>query len=78
MINVYAIQQDITENVLQQVNNRFRLKLTEQQYQTYLQSGIKFREIIQANPQAVMLRVLVQDASSSEVGSVIIPLSRVN
>lgn len=78
MIDVYAIQQDITGKVLQQVNDRLRLKLTEQQYQTYLRSGIKFREIIQPNPQTVMLRVLVQDPSSSEVGSVIIPLARVN
>jgi VWFA-related protein len=78
MIDVYAIQQDITGKVLQQVNERFRLRLTEQQYQTYLQSGIKFREIIQPNPQTVTLRVLVQDPGSSEVGSVIIPLSRVN
>ena len=78
MIDVYAIQQDITGKVLQQVNDRLRLKLTEQQYRTYLQSGIRFREIIQPNPQTVMLRVLVQDPTNSEVGSVIIPLSRVN
>jgi len=77
-IDVYAIQQDMTGKVLQQVNNRLRLKLTEQQYQSYLQSGINFQEIIQPNPQAAMLRVLVQDPGTSEVGSVIIPLSRVN
>lgn len=78
VIDVYAIQQDMTGKVLQQVNNRLRLKLTEQQYQTYLQSGIRFREIIQPNPQTAMLRVIVQDPDTSHVGSVIIPLSRVN
>ena len=77
MIDVYAIQQDMTGKVLQQGNNRLRLKLTEQQYQTYLQSGIKFREVIQPNPQAAMLRVIVQDPATSQVGSVIIPLSHV-
>lgn len=78
MIDVYAIQQDMTGMVLQQVNNRLRIKLTEQQYETYLQSGIRFREVIQPNPHTAMLRVLVQDPNTSEVGSVIIPLSRVN
>jgi VWFA-related protein len=77
MIDVYAIQQDMAGKVLQQGNNRLRLKLTEQQYQTYLQSGIKFREVIQPNPQAAMLRIVVQDPGTSQVGSVIIPLSRV-
>lgn len=73
-IDVYAIQQDMTGKVLQQVNNRLRIKLTEEQYQTYLKSGIKFHEVIQPNPQTTMLRVLVQDPSTSQVGSVIIPL----
>ena len=77
MIDVYEIQQDMTGKVLQQGNNRLRLRLTEQQYQTYLQSGIRFREVIQPNPHAAMLRVVVQEPGTSQVGSVIIPLSRV-
>jgi len=78
MIDVYAIQQDMTGKVVQQVNNRLRLRLTDQQYETYLRSGITFRETIEPNPQAATLRVLVQDTDTSRVGSVIISLSRLN
>jgi VWFA-related protein len=77
-VDVYTIEQDAAGNVLQQANQRLNLKLTEQQYQAYLQSGILFREVLQPEQGATVLRVLVQDPGTSEVGSVIIPLARVN
>jgi VWFA-related protein len=77
-LDVYVIEQDLAGNVVDQVNNRLRLELTEQQYQSYLQSGIGFREYVQPKPEAVVLRVLVQDPVSSELGSVIIPVARVH
>lgn len=76
-VDIYAIEQDAAGNVLHQANQRLNLKLTEQQYQTYLQSGILFRELLQPEHGATVLRVLVQDPGTSEVGSVIIPLARV-
>lgn len=77
-IEVYIIEQDAAGNVLHQTSNRMRLNLSEQQYQSYLQSGIRFREYVEPKPGTVVLRVLVQDPGTSEVGSVIIPLARVN
>ena len=77
-LNVYIVEQDAAGNVLQQVNNRYNLKLTEQEYRAYLQSGVRFRESIQPKPGATVLRVLVQNPGTSEVGSVIIPLATIN
>ena len=76
-VDVYTIEQDAAGNVLHQANQRLNLKLTEPQYQAYLQSGILFREVLQPEKGATVLRVLVQDPGTSEVGSVIIPLARV-
>ena len=47
------------------------------QYQTYSQSGVQFRGVITLKPGATMLRVLVQDAATAEVGCVIVPLEKV-
>jgi VWFA-related protein len=76
-VDVYTIEQDAAGNVLHQANQQLNLKLTEQQYQAYLQSGVLFREVLQPEHGATVLRVLVQDPGTSEVGSVIIPLARV-
>jgi VWFA-related protein len=76
-VDVYVIEQDAAGNVLHQATNKLRLKLKEQEYQTYLQSGIVFRQSVQLMKDAATLRVLVQDPGTSAVGSVIIPLAQV-
>jgi VWFA-related protein len=75
VLQVYLVEQDVTGKVLNQIPNRLRLRLTEQQYQNYLASGIVFQQYIQPKPDSTMVRVIVQDASSSEIGSAIIPLA---
>jgi len=76
-LDIYAIEQDASGNVLEQVNQQMNLKLSEQQYRTYLKSGILFRGMVALKPGATVLRVLVQDAGTAEVGCVIVPLERV-
>jgi VWFA-related protein len=78
IMDVYVIEQNTAGNVLHQTSNRMRLSLTDQQYQIYLQSGIEFRESLQPAKGAAVLRVLVQDDATSEVGSIIVPLSHLN
>jgi hypothetical protein len=53
------------------------LSLTDQQYKGYLQSGISFRQLVQPHQGATVLRVLVQDPGTSEIGSVIVHLTTV-
>jgi hypothetical protein len=76
-IQVYVIEQDQTGKVLHQSSQALSLRLTEQQYADYLQSGIFFRKYLQPQPGATTLRVLVQDMGTTAVGSLIIPLSEV-
>jgi VWFA-related protein len=76
-LDVYAIEQDATGNVLHQSNQRLNLSLTDQQYQSYLHSGILFHQLVQSSQGATVLRVLVQDPGTSEIGSVIVPLTSV-
>lgn len=77
-VDLYFLQQDAAGDVLSQVSTHLRLKLTEQQYQDYLKSGIVFRDQIQVKKQAAVVRILVQDPATSEVGSVIVPLARID
>lgn len=76
-VYVYVIEQDAAGNVLGQTANRMKLALTEQQYQTYQQSGISFRKAVKPLAGATTLRVLVQDQGTSVVGSVLVPLAQV-
>jgi VWFA-related protein len=77
-VDLYIIAQDDAGNVLGQGSSHLRLKLTEQQYQDYLKSGITFRDQLQLKKQTAVVRVVVQDPATSEVGSVIIPLARID
>ncbi|MFC5863832.1 VWA domain-containing protein [Acidicapsa dinghuensis] len=76
-LDIYTIEQDATGKVLHQGNERLNLKLTEQQYISYLQSGILFHQVLQPQQDTKVLRVLVQDHGSARVGSVIIPFAHV-
>ena len=77
VVDLYFIEQDATGNVLSQASTHLRLKLTEQQYQEYLKSGITFRDQLQLKKGTAVVRVVVQDPATSEIGSVIIPLARI-
>lgn len=76
-LQIYAIEQDAAGNVLEQVDQRMNLRLNEQEYRAYLKSGILFRGMVPLKPGATVLRVLVQDAGTAQVGCVIVPLEKV-
>jgi VWFA-related protein len=77
-IVVYVIGQDAAGKVLHQWGKTYNLQFTDDQYAALLKSGIPFRQGIQLRPDVTTLRVLVEDPATSEVGSLIIPLSQVN
>lgn len=74
---IYSILQDVAGNVLEQVDQKLDLKLTEQQYESYLKSGIIFHSTIPLKPTATVARILVQDAGTAQIGCVIVPLARI-
>lgn len=74
-LDITVVEQDQTGKVLLQTTNRVDLRFTEKQYAAILQSGIHFRKPLKPQAGATTLRVVVEDPSTAEVGSLIIPLS---
>lgn len=77
-VEVYIVEQDQTGKVVLQSGKTFALQFPEKQYGALLKSGILFHEFVQPHAGVTTLRVLVEDPSTSELGSVIIPLAQVN
>ena len=77
-VTIYVIGQDAAGEVLHYWSKTYNLQFTDAQYDSLLKTGIPFRQGIEFSPQITTLRVLVQDPSTSKLGSLIIPLSQVN
>jgi VWFA-related protein len=77
-VTVYVVQQDAVGKVLGQWTKTYDLQLTEKQYAALLNSGMPFTQNLQTKPTATTLRVLVQDPATSEIGTLIIPLSHIH
>jgi VWFA-related protein len=76
-VKLAIVEQDQAGKVLGQSGNSITLQLTEQQYTTCLKSGLVFHQHAQSLAGATTLRILVEDPSTAQVGSLIIPLSQV-
>ena len=77
-VEVYIIEQDQTGKVVRQSGKTFTLQFPEKRYDALLKAGILFHEFVQPHAGVTTLRVLVEDPSTSQLGSLIIPLSQVN
>jgi VWFA-related protein len=76
-VSVYVIQQDGVGKVLSQWTKTYDLQLSEKQYAALLKSGMPFSQDVQPKAGLTTLRVLVEDPATTEIGSLIIPLSQV-
>jgi len=75
-VSVYVIEQDEVGKVLSQWSKTYDLRLSEKQYAALLKSGMSFNQDVQPKAGVTTLRVLVEDPATAEIGSLIIPLSR--
>jgi hypothetical protein len=75
--DIYCLQQDVTGKVIEGLDNRINLNLTDQQYQAELNSGAAWNKVIALRPEAKTLRVLVQDWATSKIGSLIVPVAEI-
>jgi hypothetical protein len=75
-VSVYVIQQDAAGKVLSQWTKTYDLQLSEKQYVALQKSGMPFSQDVQRKAGVTTLRVLVEDPATAEIGSLIIPLSR--
>ena len=76
-VRVITVEQDDTGQVLRQSASRITLSFSESQYAKYLKSGFPFHQIVQPAKHVVRLRIVVEDTVTTEVGSLIIPLSEI-
>lgn len=76
-VSVYVIQQDGAGKVLSQWTKTYDLQLSEKQCAALLRSGMPFSQDVQPKAGVTTLRILVEDPASTEIGSLIIPLSQV-
>jgi VWFA-related protein len=77
-VSVYVIQQDSVGKVLSQWTKTYDFQLSEKQYAALLKSGMPFNQDVQPKAGVTTLRVLVEDPATAEIGSLIIPMSRVH
>jgi VWFA-related protein len=77
-VSIYVVQQDVVGKVLGQWGKTYDLQLSEKQYAALLNSGMPFTQNVQPKPTATTLRVLVQDPATTQIGTLIIPLSQIH
>ena len=75
---VYVFEQDQTGKVVYQWEKGYNFQVTDAQYAALLKNGMMFHQYLHPKAAVTTLRVLVEDPSTSQLGSLIIPLSRVN
>jgi VWFA-related protein len=75
---IYVFEQDQTGKVVYQWDRGYNFQLTDTQFAALLQSGMMFRQYLHPKADVTTVRVLVEDASTSQLGSLIIPLSQIN
>ncbi|MGB6483424.1 MAG: VWA domain-containing protein [Candidatus Acidiferrales bacterium] len=75
---VYVIEQDQTGKAVQQWDRGYNFQITDAQYAALLKSGMAFRQYVHPHAGVTTLRVLVEDPSTSDLGSLIIPLAQIN
>lgn len=76
-VDVAVVEQDQTGRILRETVNRIPLKMTPEGYARALKTGVRFQKSVEPVAGTVTLRILVQDPSTSAVGSLIIPLSEI-
>lgn len=76
-VAVYTIEQDATGKVIQKWDKAFNLQFTDNQYAALLKTGMLFHQTVHLRAGTTTLRLLVEDPSTSNVGTLIIPLSEV-
>lgn len=74
---VYVIEQDQIGKVLHQTGKTYKLHIPQNEYDAILKSGIVYRGGVQLVAGTSTVRILVEDTATGEVGSLIIPVSKV-
>jgi len=72
-VDVFLVQRDQQGHEFNRVNDTIMMRLKQATYHQMLTAGAPYRHEIKLNPNADVLRVVVRDAQSGDVGSLTIP-----
>jgi len=75
--DVVTVEQDQSGKVVAQSGSTIKVDLSNEKYTAYMKSGVPFHQYVQPKADAATLRILVEDPSTAEVGSLVIPLSEI-
>jgi hypothetical protein len=76
-INVFFVQTDGAGKSLDLTQEAYDVRLNKDEYETYLRTGMTYRRTLVLKKDAKTLRILVADRSTTAVGTLIVPLSKV-
>lgn len=74
-LDVVTVEQDESGKVVAQSGTTINLRFSDKRYADYVKSGVPFHQFVQPKSDATTLRILVEDPSTAEVGSLMIPIS---
>ena len=74
-VDVFLVQRDQRGQEYGRVNDTIMMRLKQSTYERLRQSGAPYRREIKLDPRAKLLRVVVRDAGSGDLGSLTIPNS---
>jgi len=72
-VDVFLLQRDQQGHEFGRVNDTIAMRLKQATYQQMLKTGAPYRREVVLNPKADVLRVVVRDARSGDIGSLTIP-----
>jgi hypothetical protein len=73
-VDVLLVQKDREGGQFGTVAEARGLELKPETYRQMLQTGLSYKSVIEANPKATDVRVIVRDAGSRRIGSLTLPL----
>lgn len=76
-VDVLTIEQDQTGKILEESGSVISFRFSDERYAAYLKSGFPFHQYVEPQATVTTLRLIVEDPSTTKVGSLVIPLSSV-
>lgn len=74
-VDILILQRDETGNVFGRINETIQMELREASYRELLLSGVLYRREIEIEPNATVIRLVVRDSGTGNMGSLTVPVA---
>jgi hypothetical protein len=72
-VDVFLVERDQRGKEFGRVNDTIAMRLKQATYEQLLKTGASYQHALTLSPKADMLRIVVRDARSGDLGSLTIP-----